>query len=98
MLAMSERVAGVAGIKSSQARPRALPIVRQTIENYRSQGAERGFSGPIIRGDAATVRQHLRVLGRVPGAREVYRALARAALRTLPAKNRKLLLRALGKS
>jgi predicted short-subunit dehydrogenase-like oxidoreductase (DUF2520 family) len=98
MLAMSERVAGAAGIKSSQARQRALPIVRQTIENYRSQGAERGFSGPIIRGDAATVRQHLRVLERVPGASEVYRALARAALRTLPAKNRKQLVRALGKS
>jgi hypothetical protein len=36
----------------------------------------------------ATVEKHLSVLLQVPGAREVYVALARAALRNLPAKNR----------
>jgi predicted short-subunit dehydrogenase-like oxidoreductase (DUF2520 family) len=95
LLAMSERVAEAAGVDREQARRRMLPIVRQTVENYASRGAARGFSGPIVRGDAATVKQHLAVLRDVPGAGEVYRALAWAALRTLPAKNRKQLARAL---
>jgi len=96
LLAMSERVAEAAGVDRAQARRRMLPIVRQTVENYASQGSALGFSGPIVRGDAATVRQHLKVLRRVRGAGEVYRALAHAALRTLPARNRKQLVRALG--
>jgi predicted short-subunit dehydrogenase-like oxidoreductase (DUF2520 family) len=98
LLAMSERVAEAAGVDREQARRRVVPIVRQTVENYASRGAARGFSGPIVRGDAATVKQHLKVLRDVPGAGEVYRALACGALRTLPAKNRKQLARALGRA
>jgi len=88
LLALSERVAEAAGVDRAQARQRTLPIVRQTVENYAKQGSARAFSGPIVRGDAETVAKHLDVLERVPGALEVYRALALAALRTLPVKNR----------
>jgi len=88
LLSVSERVAGAAGVNRAEARRRMLPIVRQTVENYAKQGAARGFSGPIVRGDAETVGKHLDVLRRVPGAAEVYRAMARSALRTLPVKNR----------
>ncbi len=95
LLAASEQVAGIAGVTAEEARRRMLPIVRQTVENYAQQGAARGFSGPIVRGDAETVARHLNVLRRVPEAREVYRALALVALRTLPAKNRRLLERVL---
>jgi predicted short-subunit dehydrogenase-like oxidoreductase (DUF2520 family) len=65
-----------------------LPILKQTLSNYARLGAAGSFSGPIARGDVATVEKHLKVLGKVPGTREVYIALARAALRDLPAKNR----------
>ena len=68
-----------------------LPILRQTLLNYAALGAASGFSGPIIRGDIETVRKHLRVLRSVPAAREVYLALARAALRYLPAKHKSAL-------
>jgi predicted short-subunit dehydrogenase-like oxidoreductase (DUF2520 family) len=91
LLATSERVAKAAGVSREAARQRAVPIVRQTVENYAQQGAARGFSGPIVRGDADTVAKHLRVLRAVPDAREVYRALALAALHTLPVKNRRRL-------
>jgi predicted short-subunit dehydrogenase-like oxidoreductase (DUF2520 family) len=89
LLAMSERVARAAGVRRQEAQARMLPIIRQTIENYARQGAAGGFSGPIVRGDAGTVAKHLDVLREVEGASEVYRALAWAALRTLPAKNRR---------
>lgn len=95
LLATTERVAQAVQISRTQARRRVIPIVRQTVENYARQGAALGFSGPIVRGDAETVSRHLKILQKVPEAVEVYRALARAALRNLPAKNRGKLARIL---
>jgi predicted short-subunit dehydrogenase-like oxidoreductase (DUF2520 family) len=91
LLSTSERVAEAAGVSRKQARRRMLPIVRQTVENYGKYGAARGFSGPIVRGDTETVAKHLKVLRRTPEAYGVYRALAIAALHTLPVKNRSAL-------
>jgi predicted short-subunit dehydrogenase-like oxidoreductase (DUF2520 family) len=88
LLAASERVAVAAGVSQKAAQERTLPILRQTLANYARLGAPASFSGPIARGDLATVGKHLRVLRKVSGTREVYVALARAALRHLPAKNR----------
>jgi predicted short-subunit dehydrogenase-like oxidoreductase (DUF2520 family) len=88
LLAMTERVAASAGVKGAEARRRMIPILLQTLANYASLGAAGAFSGPIVRGDVDTVKRHLQVLGRTPEAREVYLALARAALRYLPAKHK----------
>jgi predicted short-subunit dehydrogenase-like oxidoreductase (DUF2520 family) len=88
LLAAAERVAGAAGVGRKAARERMLPILQQTLANYARLGAAGSFSGPIARGDVATVGKHLQVLLEVPETREVYAALARAALRDLPAKNR----------
>jgi len=91
LLAASERVALAAGVHRKAARERMLPILRQTLANYARLGAPGSFSGPIARGDAATVGKHLQVLLEVPEVREIYVALAHAALRYLPAKNRAVL-------
>jgi len=88
LLAASEHVAVTAGVSGKAVRDRMLPILRQTLANYAKLGAPGSFSGPIARGDVATVGRHLKVLLEVPEVREVYIALARAALRDLPAKNR----------
>lgn len=97
LLAAGERVAEAAGVQPKAARERMQSILRQTLANYARSGAAESFSGPIARGDVATVKKHLEVLQGVPGAREVYVALARAALRDLPAKDRAGLERILGK-
>jgi predicted short-subunit dehydrogenase-like oxidoreductase (DUF2520 family) len=91
LLAASERVASAAGVRQAAAKERMLPIVRQTLANYAALGAPQSFSGPIARGDVETVNAHLSVLRAIPEAREVYIALARTALRDLPAKNRQAL-------
>src|SRR5579863_1643062 len=83
-LVTGERLARAAGLSAVEARKKMLPIVKQTIRNYEALGPAGAFSGPIVRGDAETVRRHLRVLRKVPQARHVYLALARAALRYLP--------------
>jgi predicted short-subunit dehydrogenase-like oxidoreductase (DUF2520 family) len=74
---------------SAAARKRMLPILQQTLHNYGALGPADAFSGPLVRGDVATVRGHLRALARLPLARQVYVALAQAALDTLPIRNRK---------
>jgi predicted short-subunit dehydrogenase-like oxidoreductase (DUF2520 family) len=83
-----EEAARAAGFTSKDARRKSLPIIRQTLANYSRLGLAKSFSGPLIRGDAGTVAQHLAALKKHPGPREVYVALARAALRGLSVKNR----------
>jgi predicted short-subunit dehydrogenase-like oxidoreductase (DUF2520 family) len=95
LLATTERVAAAAGVKHKDAVRRMMPILQQTLANYASLGPAAGFSGPIVRGDAETVKCHLRELKSVPAARDVYLSLARAALEYLPAKNKKDLKRVL---
>ncbi len=87
-LVSGEQVARTIGLSAIQARKQMLPIVRQTIANYEKLGPAGAFSGPIVRGDAETVRKHVQVLSKVPEAKDVYLALAGAALRYLPVRNR----------
>jgi predicted short-subunit dehydrogenase-like oxidoreductase (DUF2520 family) len=89
LLATGEKVARHAKVPASEV-PRVMqPILQRTIENYMKQGAAASFSGPINRGDVATVRKHLAALKKVPQAREIYLAVARAAVASLPVKNKR---------
>ena len=97
LLSTAEHVAQRAGLSSYAARKRMLPIVRQTLENYEKFGPAAAFTGPIVRGDAAVVSKHLQSLKDLPEARDVYVALARSALRHLPAGRRDELSRTLKK-
>ncbi len=54
-----------------------LPLVRATVDNVAATNPTVALTGPVSRGDSATVRAHLAA---VPDAeREAYRALARRA-------------------
>ena len=88
-LVAAEQVARRAGISATSARRKMLPIVRQTLANYAALGPAGAFSGPIVRGDVAIVRKHLAALKDAPELQEAYRALAKVALRYLPARNRR---------
>lgn len=97
LLVTAERVAQTTGLSATAARKKMLPIIRQTLENYVKLGPAAAFSGPMVRGDVGIVRRQLRTLRGIPEAREVYKALARAALRSLPVRNRKELRKLLGR-
>jgi predicted short-subunit dehydrogenase-like oxidoreductase (DUF2520 family) len=90
-----EDAARAAGLTRAKARRMSLPIIRQTLENYSRLGPQHSFSGPIIRGDTATVAKHLAVLKRYPAVGNVYVALAMSALDRLPANKREELRRLL---
>ena len=95
LLRTAEQVAAMAGTPRREARRRMIPILRQTLTNYVTFNAAGAFSGPIIRGDVDTVKQHLRVLKRLPPAYEAYRTLALAASYYLPGRNKIALQRTL---
>jgi predicted short-subunit dehydrogenase-like oxidoreductase (DUF2520 family) len=95
LLATADRIASELGLSAIQGRQTIAPILRQTIENYIAHGPAAAFSGPLVRGDSETVRAHLLELSRVGGAKDVYLALANAAIKSLPVANREEIKRML---
>jgi predicted short-subunit dehydrogenase-like oxidoreductase (DUF2520 family) len=59
-----------------------LPLLRATIENLEVRGLPGALTGPLMRGDADTVRAHLDLLGsgEQGDLEEIYRGLSRLAL------------------
>jgi predicted short-subunit dehydrogenase-like oxidoreductase (DUF2520 family) len=53
--AAAETIAGGAGLEREQARALLAPLVRQTVENIAELGPEAALTGPVARGDEATV-------------------------------------------
>jgi predicted short-subunit dehydrogenase-like oxidoreductase (DUF2520 family) len=96
-LATAERIGRELGLTPQRTRKIVAPILQQTIRNYLAHGPAAAFSGPIIRGDAATVRKNLAALKRVRGAAEIYRALARVAVEELPSKDAAAISKAIRK-
>lgn len=86
-MAAAERIGRTLGLDPKQTRKIVAPILQQTVRNYIEYGPAAAFSGPIVRGDVETVRRNMTALKRVPGAVEIYRALARVAVEELPSKD-----------
>ncbi len=51
----AETMAAAAGIPRSDARTLLAPLVRATVDNWSELGGERALTGPVARGDHATV-------------------------------------------
>jgi predicted short-subunit dehydrogenase-like oxidoreductase (DUF2520 family) len=95
LMATMEQVAAAGGIRKQDIKAVMVPLLWQTLRNYLQKDAGAAFSGPLVRGDVATVRKHLSELKKLPEAREVYVALAKASLKSLPVGNRKAIEREL---
>jgi predicted short-subunit dehydrogenase-like oxidoreductase (DUF2520 family) len=73
--AMAERVAQTAGVH----RELLVPLVRATVENWAELGPERALTGPVARGDEATVERQREAIGeRTPDLLETFDALVTA--------------------
>jgi predicted short-subunit dehydrogenase-like oxidoreductase (DUF2520 family) len=73
--AAAERLAATTGAE----RDLLVPLVRATVENWAALGAERALTGPVARGDEATVgRQRDAVAERAPELLPLFDALAEA--------------------
>jgi predicted short-subunit dehydrogenase-like oxidoreductase (DUF2520 family) len=71
----AERLAGTAGVDHEA----LVPLVRATVENWAALGSERALTGPVARGDVATVaRQREAVADRTPDLLPLFDALVDA--------------------
>jgi predicted short-subunit dehydrogenase-like oxidoreductase (DUF2520 family) len=75
---VAARLARQAGVGADEAVALYLPLMRGTVANL-AAGPAAALTGPVRRGDEATVRRHLAALG--PEDRALYRALGLLALR-----------------
>ena len=79
---LAVRLAGGAGIPPREALRALLPLVRGTVRNLEARGLPAALTGPVARGDAATVRTHREALRALdPALDAAYAALGRHALR-----------------
>ncbi|HEX6496465.1 MAG TPA: DUF2520 domain-containing protein [Acidobacteriaceae bacterium] len=97
-LAAGVRAMKEAGIAEREALALLGPMAAATVANVQKQGMERSFSGPLARGDAATLKVHREALKKHPLVAHVYESLARLAAEDLPSANRAAIEAALGGS
>jgi predicted short-subunit dehydrogenase-like oxidoreductase (DUF2520 family) len=90
-LAAACQAASLAGLPPRQVRSLIEPIVQATLKNVFSKNVSKSFSGPLARGDVATIDLHLRALTEHPILADVYRSLALFSLGSLPVHNRQRL-------
>ncbi len=82
LLSLAAEVLRATGLGEREAIEALLPIARGAIEHLDAGGIEGALTGPIARGDAATLASHLRALGSAcPDAAESHRVLSRRLLR-----------------
>lgn len=79
MLAVAARLLGDAGIGREAAVAALLPLARATLDNVAAAGPAGALTGPVSRGDVATLRRHLAALRHQDA--ELYRAVGRETLR-----------------
>jgi predicted short-subunit dehydrogenase-like oxidoreductase (DUF2520 family) len=80
LLSLAERVLADAGFAPDAARRMLHPLFMAAAENLRTRTGPEVLTGPIVRGDADTIRRHLDALRDEPDVLAAYRALTRAAL------------------
>jgi len=75
------------GFSRRRALETLLPLMRQMLDNFERLGPRAAWTGPVARGDYATVARHLRALRRYPPEfRRAYAALALLGARLLSRK------------
>lgn len=83
LLHMATRLYEAAGIPSAKAFEALVPLVRGSLDNAARMGLPAALTGPIERGDAATVQAHLQAMQAArmdPQVVELYRKLGSGAV------------------
>ena len=76
LLELGQKMLTAAGVSTQQGVNPLEPLIRQTLDNYFNTDAISALTGPISRGDTATVASHIQALQQQPNNwQQVYRAL-----------------------
>jgi len=79
LIAVAARLMGEAGFAEDRVLAALLPLARGTLANVEAVGPAAALTGPVARGDVATMRRHLMALNHADA--DLYRAAARETLR-----------------
>ncbi len=83
------RLLEASGFRRRQAVAALLPLARQTLDNFERLGPRGAWTGPVSRGDEATIRRHTKELKKWPKEyRDAYRALTKLQRRLLARQGR----------
>lgn len=80
LLAAASELLTEVGIAPEQASEALSALAEGTLANLRERGPDAALTGPIRRGDRATVERHLAALSARPDVAQLYRALGRRAV------------------
>jgi predicted short-subunit dehydrogenase-like oxidoreductase (DUF2520 family) len=84
LLSVAGRLMAEAGIPAADAQPALAALAAGAVENVAARGPANALTGPVVRGDAATVERHL---ARLSGAdRDLYCLLGLEALKLAEAR------------
>ena len=73
---MAARLLSDTGMSLRKAEQVLLPLAQGTLQNVKELGSAAALTGPLVRGDAATVARHLQALKKRSGLLRAYRTLA----------------------
>jgi predicted short-subunit dehydrogenase-like oxidoreductase (DUF2520 family) len=80
LMSLAERLLVTIGLPAAVGRQALRPLLAAAAENLQQRSGAEALTGPIVRGDVATVRAHLEALRDEREVLDVYVALSRAAL------------------
>jgi predicted short-subunit dehydrogenase-like oxidoreductase (DUF2520 family) len=69
-----------AGVAQDRAAQALVPLAEGALRTVAAHGTTGGLTGPVRRGDLATVTRHLEAIRDRPELAEIYRVLARRAV------------------
>ncbi len=81
LAAAAQRAWELAGLPAQQARSALAPLMRGAAENVAERATAEALTGPVARGDAATIERHLAALDGEPHLSALYRRLGAELLR-----------------
>lgn len=83
LMALAEDIFEQSNFKKDQLKKALLPLMKSAIGNMENQATEKALTGPIIRGDVDTIRQHLVLFSDQPELKSMYVHLGQETLRLL---------------
>ena len=81
LLKAASEMWGTMGVRQEEALSLILPLANTTLTNLSRSGVDGSVTGPVVRGDEATVRRHLETLSKeMPGLIPLYCCLSKESL------------------
>lgn len=88
LMKMASEVMAASGIPEEKAFEFLLPLVKGTLANMEKMGVEKALTGPVSRGDAATVSAHINgITEKNPDLKKAYIELGKIALQMSESQN-----------